>query len=122
VPTTSEHLGRAEHNLKFAQSFDLATTPYLDWVVTAYFYSALHLVDALLYEKDRLHGGVHQQRKQYLVEKSYLRGIKNVYRTLNDRSVEARYTLLTFTKLRVENQVIPLYTEIRNHILQQMRS
>jgi hypothetical protein len=53
VPNTSEHLDRARHNIRFAESFDLATTPYLDWVVTAYFYAALHLVEAL-YTQERI--------------------------------------------------------------------
>lgn len=50
MPTKSEHLARAEHNQRFAESFELKTTPYPDWVVVAYFYAALHLVDAVLWE------------------------------------------------------------------------
>lgn len=63
MPTTPEHLARARQNLRFAESFDLKTTAYLDWVVTAYFYAALHLVDALLWEKDRLNPELHEHRR-----------------------------------------------------------
>lgn len=45
MPTADQHRQQAEHNKAFVQSFDLDTSPYLDWVVTAIFYTALHLVE-----------------------------------------------------------------------------
>jgi uncharacterized protein (UPF0332 family) len=120
VPTTKEHLARARQNLRFAESFDLKTTPYLDWVVTAYFYSALHLVDALLYYRDSAHGGEHQTRSKYLREKPYLKEINHKYRELRNRCDNARYDLLTLTAIKIEKDIIPLYREIEKHILAQL--
>ena len=120
MPETREHIGRARQNLAFARSFDLKNTPYLDWVVTAYFYAALHLVDALLWEKDKLPGGLHEQRKAYLRSKWYLRGIKDEYRELKDQSEDARYRLITVTSSKIESRIIPLYENIEKHILPQI--
>lgn len=115
-----EHLARAQSNLKFAQSFDLKTSPYIDWVPTLYFYAALHLVEALLLHKDRVTGGEHKERWILIKEKSYLRGIKDQYHTLKDRSEDARYRLITFTSTSIQEKIIPLYEAIEKHILPQL--
>lgn len=122
MPSTDEHRTRAAQNLSFAQSFDLNTTPYLDWVVTAYFYAALHLVDALLAHKDNFHPDDHEVRRDCVKKRYYLCGIRNEYRKLKDLSEDARYRLTTFTSLRVEREVIPLYRAIEEHITQQLKS
>jgi hypothetical protein len=120
VPETRDHVTRARQNIAFARSFDLKKTPYLDWVVTAYFYAALHLVDALLWYKDQLHGDPHENRKTYVRDKVYLRGIKNEYRELKDHSEDARYRLITMTSAKIEKTIIPLYEAIEKHILPQL--
>ncbi len=120
MPTTSEHRERAAQNLRFAQSFNLDTSPYLDWVVTAYFYAALHLVDALLFYRDGLDPDCHPLRKDYVRQKSYLQEISLQYRNLKDRSEDARYRLFTFTRTKIENDVIPPYLTIQKHINQQL--
>ena len=120
MPTTREHFERARQNLAFAQSLNLKTTPYLDWVVTAYFYAALHLVDALLFEKDKLPGGTHEMRKDYVKTKFYLRAIRDEYRELKDHSEDARYRLITMTSTKIQQKIIPLYEEIERHIVPQL--
>ena len=120
MPPTADHLARARQNIAFAKSFDWDKTPYLDWVVTAYFYAAVHLVDALLFYKDGLHGDLHTTRRRYIREKSYLRGIEREFENLKDHSEDARYRLLTMTAARLKNRVIPLYEAIERHIMQQL--
>jgi hypothetical protein len=120
VPNTSEHLDRARHNIRFAESFDLATTPYLDWVVTAYFYAALHLVEALLYARENLHSPNHETRKEWIRDKGYLTVIKDAYRDLKNHSENARYRIYPFTSLELRGKIIPLYRRIENYILQQL--
>jgi uncharacterized protein (UPF0332 family) len=121
VPTESQHRKQAQQNLAFAKSFDLITTPYIDWVVTAYFYAALHLVDALLARKENIHPEKHEIRRGYVRDKSYLCGIKTEYFTLKDRSEDARYRMITtYTSTKVNNEIIPLYDEIARHITQQL--
>ncbi|MGA7686163.1 MAG: hypothetical protein WCA58_14200 [Terriglobales bacterium] len=118
MPTKSEHLARAEHNQRFAESFELKTTPYPDWVVVAYFYAAMHLVDALLWESDKINPPNHEERGKCVKDKWYLRGIKNEYRSLKDHSEDARYRLITFTSQKIENTVVPLYKTIKVHVQQ----
>ena len=88
--------------------------------MTAYFYAALHLVDALLFENDKLAGGPHQVRKSYVRDKPYLRTIKDEYRSLKDHSEDARYRLITMTSTKIERDIIPLYEAIEKHIVPQL--
>ena len=92
----------------------------MDWVVVAYFYAALHWVDALLFEKDGLNPDTHEIRRDYVKQKWYLRGISYEYRNLKDRSEDARYRLLTFTRSKIEREVIPAYRAIEQHIIPQL--
>jgi len=117
VPTTPEHLARARQNFEFASSFDLNTTPYLDWVATAYFYAALHLVDALIWQIEGADPEDHSARHTYL-RRWYLSGISVEYRDLKNLSEDARYRLITFSKPKIENHIVPLYDEIERHVLQ----
>ena len=117
MPTTPEHLARAKQNLEFAKSFDLDTTPYLDWVATAYFYAALHLVDTLIWHIERADPEDHSARHTYL-RRWYLIGISVEYRDLKDLSEDARYRLTTFSKPKIENRIVPLYNEIERHVMQ----
>lgn len=94
------HLAQARHNEAFLGSFDLATTPYLDWAVTAIFYSALHYIRALAAryritnistygEMDRLFQRVSLFRQHQWVYQDY--------RQLKDDSRAARYDMRKFT-------------------------
>lgn len=120
MPRASEHLTRAENNLRFAESFDLKSTPFLDWVVVAYFYAALHLVDALLCQMEDLHPPNHEERNRCVKEKSYLRAIRTQYRSLKDHADDARYNLITMTSVRIEGAILPLYRAIESHIKPQL--
>jgi hypothetical protein len=120
VPSKSEHLTRADNNLRFAESFDPESTPYPDWVVAVYFYAALHLVDALLDQEDGIHPPNHEVRKQFVKDKPYLRGIKNEYRSLKDHSEAARYNLTPMTSFKIRETIIPLYQAIESHLKPQL--
>lgn len=89
-------------------------------MVTAYFYAALHLVDALLWEEDKLNPEGHEIRREYVRTKPYLREIRNEYRTLKDHSEDARYRLITMTSHKIQDKIIPLYQAIERHILPQL--
>lgn len=117
MPKTAEHAAQSRKNLRFAESFDLDKTENLDWVVTAYFYAALHLVDAVLFFRDHIDPPNHEQRRDYVRTKTYLHPISHQYKELKDRSEDARYRLIPFTKTQIEKDVIPLYKKIEAHIL-----
>jgi uncharacterized protein (UPF0332 family) len=120
VPNTSEHLDRARQNVRFAETFDLTTTPYRDWVVTAYFYAALHLVEALLYAREGLGSKNHTERKEFIRDKGYLTAIEDPYRLLKVYSENARYKLYPFTSLEIRGKIIPHYRRIESYILPQL--
>lgn len=49
MPSKAEHISKTEHNENFATTLnsDGSYPDYRDWVVTAYFYSAVHYVKAI---------------------------------------------------------------------------
>lgn len=84
------------------------------------FYAALHLVDAILFEKDRINPGNHEFRLECVKKKWYLSGIRPEYWILKQKSENARYDLITFTRVKIEREVVPRYRRIEEHILQQL--
>jgi hypothetical protein len=48
MPEASAHVEKAEHNERFATAVRGLSSEFLDWVATAYFYSALHYLEAYL--------------------------------------------------------------------------
>ena len=118
MPSATEHLERARLNLAFAESIDLDGAHYLDWAVTAYFYAALHLIDALAAHVDNQTPADHRDRKEHFLSRWYLCGIKTDYLNLKTHSQDARYRLYPFTRIRIENVVVPLYQAIERHVMQ----
>lgn len=100
MPSVQVHQRQAQHNEAFVRSFDLDTTPYLDWVVTAMFYAALHLIDAYLATKD-VHFSTHRGRDSLIWAVRELRPIYGAYRRLKHRSEEARYEGVDFKPQQV---------------------
>jgi hypothetical protein len=90
-------------------------------VVTAYFYAALHLVDAVL-DKENIHPPGHKIRNELVRERWELRPIRDAYRELKTHSENARYQLYPFTSIRIQNDVIPCYEEIATHLQQHLES
>ena len=105
MASTSDHVGRAENNETFYQSFPLDSTPYLDWAITALFYSSVHYVDAGLHEHrtrrdpSGIHPESHEERTS-AVQRNFPR-IYRQFRYLKDRSEDARYRLMSFTPQEV---------------------
>ena len=61
--TLSNHRDKADHNQKFLESIDRKKYP--DWVVTAGFYKAVHLVE-MLFAKNGKHSENHRDRNDTL--------------------------------------------------------
>ena len=53
MPSDIEHVEQAQHNLTFLQSF-CSVYKFNDWATTVAFYSAIHIVEAVIYKKKRL--------------------------------------------------------------------
>jgi hypothetical protein len=50
MPTDAEHLNQGNHNIEFL-SFFYADTRFNDWAVTVAFYSALHIVEYVIFKQ-----------------------------------------------------------------------
>ncbi len=116
MPSPEQHQRQAAHNQSFALSLDLATTPYRDWVVTAVFYAALHLVEWFLTSQGHVSRRDHQLRDSYLARFAQLRAIYADYTELRFQSEAARYECAAFTVETIRDDLIPRLTRIETHI------
>lgn len=82
MATVDQHVARAKRNQRFAEQFDLATTEFRDWVVTGYFYSSLHWVDAYLVKTNKKTDDGHAARNTLTNTEKELTGISRAYRKL----------------------------------------
>jgi hypothetical protein len=106
----------AKRNQKFAEHFDLDSTDYCDWVVTGYFYSALHWIDAYLVRESKKTDDGHASRNTLTNTDRNLTPISRNYRKLYSYSRNARYELLAFTPEQVRSDVSPKVKEVRTHM------
>jgi len=116
------HVRQAEHNETFYSQ--LLTTEFLDWAVTAIFYSALHYVDGYLATKNInpkfAHPPTHEVRTPLVGRESNLRHIWPQYRRLKDKSEAARYRIKHFTQGEVEGLKENEFEVIKSHILRHL--
>jgi hypothetical protein len=116
MPTAEQHRQQAEHNKVFVQSFDLDTSPYLDWVVTAAFYTALHLAEWFLKTRGLTGRRDHQLRDAYIARMSELRRIYADYTELKFQSEAGRYECIRFSPEILRNDLLPRLARIETHI------
>lgn len=112
------HLWQANHNETFYSQ--LLTTEFLDWAVTAIFYSGLHYVDAYLATKNGdpkyAHPPTHEVRTPLVARESNLRRIFPQYERLKNKSEAARYRVKRFTQAEVEGLKQTEFEVIKSHI------
>jgi len=113
MPSESVHRRQAEHNKQFLDWLDLDVTKYLDWTVTAIFYTALHLVEWLLATKG-LHSDSHANRHQAMSRVSELKRIYPDYRELENQSRRSRYEGAEFTREFVKSKLMPKLERIES--------
>jgi len=116
MPSPEQHFQQAEHNKAFIESLDLETTPYLDWVVTGAFYSALHLVEWFLTSKGYTGRRDHRLRDAYMAREADLQAIYNDYTELKYQSEGARYECFRFGTAQVQGDILPALRRIEAHI------
>jgi hypothetical protein len=116
MPTAEQHQRQAEHNRAFVQSFDLDTSPYLDWAVTAIFYTALHLEEWYLRTRGLTGRRDHQLRDAYIARMSELKGIYAEYTELKYQSEASRYECVSFTPGSIKNDLLPRLDRLETHI------
>lgn len=117
MATKEQHYQKAQHNEQFFGQFDVTTTPYLDWVITGIFYSALHYVRALAAQYSFTNISTYGEMDNLFNRLSVLKKNPKIYvsyRQLKDDSREARYEMRKFSPDEVQ--------ESRDIDLQNVRS
>lgn len=110
-----EHIEKGKHNENFLGSFDVDKTPFLDWVVTGYFYAALHYLGAY-FKTQGQQPSRHPYTDTLMLKDSNLDAIYNDYLDLKNDSEEARYGSRTFTPVYVRNFCQSKLSSIKQHL------
>lgn len=120
MPLDPQHLSRAEHNERFLGTFDLDSTPYMDWAVTVSFYVAVRYVDALLNAlRPPRRAESHEERNREVSTQPRLKPIWHSYRELYNQSRDARYGFVTFTSSEVRRLQSNRLNHVKTHIIRQ---
>jgi len=109
------HSQQVEHNQKLIAFLDVDSTEYLDWVVTAAFHAAVHLVEQHL-ARVPVHSKTHGERWNYMSKCKSLKPLYNDARYLCERSRECRYDCFMPDRSFVKTQVLPTLGNIENAI------
>ena len=119
MPSEDSHIGRAEKNERFFTSLnalDDSTEHFPDWEIVGLFYSALHYVDAYLARQLSKHPNSHEDRIKSMAMIMELRAVSRDFFNLYDRSRDARYNLIPFTRLNVQRLRDQRYEPLKRHI------
>ena len=116
MPTQKDHIDKARHNEQFFSSFDIETTPFLDWMVNGIFYSALQYLDSYLANNGE-HPDTHSDRMRLIRTKPDLgRSFFRLYRPLQDDSEDGRYRMKIFVPGEIRRDILPLLNKIKTHL------
>lgn len=113
-PTTlRQHIAKAQENERLSQSLEQG--PHYDWAVTVLFYAALHWVDAHL-SAVGIHPKDHRDRKKYIKRRSNLAAIRGHYFYLKERSEDARYDCVAFSRVKVQDMRQKKFEPLKQHM------
>lgn len=116
MPTKTEHVLQAEHNHDFWNSFNLESTPYVDWIVTGIFYESVHWAEAFLSTRGE-HSDNHGKRLLILHQfSSVIGGIIPDLETLKQESENARYRCYKHTSDEISTDLVPLCDNIKKQV------
>jgi uncharacterized protein (UPF0332 family) len=116
LPTKGQHLAKAEHNQKLADT--LVKGSYPDWAVTIYFYSALHYVHAVLAVYGQ-HPESHEATAPLVRRNPVLKKVWAEYRSLQTAARNARYYAAVITNDHLQD-VCNDYNTLKSYLRQQL--
>ena len=119
MPSMAGHLAQADKNERLSRAIGESGTfaeGATDWEVTLLFYSALHLVDAFLGQSQGIHPFSHRNREWYVSNVTQLRRIARNYMDLHERSLDARYRLVSITAEQVSRINRDVFQPVKSHI------
>lgn len=109
-------MGKVRSNLDFV-NFLLSSGPrFLDWAITGYFYSAVHLAEAYFDRFGGRHHRKHQDRRMAIVSDTRVGSLYNSYRKLETFSQIARYEVKQFDLTYVSQRVVPRFKDFRKGV------
>jgi hypothetical protein len=121
MPDQQSHIAQAEKNERFrgmTASRNPSSDQFTEWEVVALFYSALHYIEAVLDHNFNIHPNSHKERMRLVAMTDTLRPIELNYRNLHNRSMDARYNLLAFTRTQIDvierDEFQPLKAHVRS--------
>ena len=114
MPNVSQHLSKAAHNENFALTFWPAFPQYADWAVTAYFYAAVHLVEAC-FATIGIHSANHQQRNREVALR--LSTVAVHYMNLYRASRRARYDVTPLTPTQTHRLVTHHFQRFKAYVI-----
>lgn len=102
MPDTSQHRDQSLRNKRvYRDRLDGPEAQYSEWAVTTLFYTALHDMDAYLYQlAGRVDPGNHRDRDSLV--RTHCRRAWPTYKKLKDASEQGRYRCRRFTKAEIE--------------------
>ncbi len=120
MATKKEHIRKAEHNERFIDLFDIDTTPFLDWVITGIFYSAIHYIRALAAKYDLINISSYGDMDNLFNRISVFKNNRTAYmdyRQLKDDSRSARYEMVKFSTREVRSLKNGEFQRIKSFVL-----
>lgn len=102
--------------MKFVDFLLKSAVGFLDWIITGYFYSAVHLVEAYF---DRIlgrHYGNHPDRRAAIATDRRISSLYSSYRQLETYSRVARYGIKRFDLNYINDRVAPQFAKFRHGI------
>jgi len=113
-----EHLYKAWRNEDFYEYGDFAKSDFTEWGIVVLFYACVHYVDTILNRDSALphnfrYPSRHEDRNTAIGQCSSISSIYQFYQSLYERSIEARYTHMSFPTSYFVNVVTRVYEPIR---------
>jgi hypothetical protein len=112
MPREDEHLQKATHNERFADSLDLSQRSHLEWAITALFYAAVHYIEAY-FAKFGFHCPDHTERAREISRDPRIRQAFKDYRELQTLSTAARYSARVFAEREYTLHAKPILQRIK---------
>lgn len=127
-----QHISHAKHNIDFLETF-YPTYKSNDWAITVSFYSAVHIIEACIYKKEKInfkgeeksirHSDqlnlsayvkeikTHHVRRNLIVEENF-KEIAYLFSSLYNESITARYKSYSYEKFKTDIIVKTAFNEI----------
>lgn len=111
MPSRQEHIEKAQHNENIARQILMPNNNCLDWAVIAFFYSAVHYVDAFIMQ-------ILPEPTSHDVRFDYIRRADRhlypIYRSLYDEGWNARYNVYNIDQNRLQSEIMTHFETIKS--------